>query len=132
MYTSIHLPSHSISPPSSIPGVAASPHPRGLSHSRSRQTLDTGGFLWTSLIFLLCNLVCATLSSGFCFPVVGLRRVRIPGNPNKGAGCFDQEYLAGHYLPLQPGPWVQSAIPASDAMATIPSACDSCPLSLPS
>lgn len=112
-------------------GAAASPHPPGLSHSRSQQTLDTRGFLWTPLMFLLCNLVGAMLSSGFYFPVVGLRRVRIPGTPNKGAGCFDQEHLAGRYLPLQPGAWVQSAIPAPDTMATIPRALDSSPLSLP-
>lgn len=120
---SLHLPSvlH-------LRGLLPLPTP---SHARSQQPLDTRGFLWTSLMFLLCNLVSTMLSFGFCFPVAGLRRVRVPGDPNKGAGCFDREHLAGRYLPLQPRPWVQSAIPVPDTMATNPSAYNSSPLSLP-
>lgn len=121
---SLHLPSmlH-------LRGLLPLPTP---SHARSQQPLDTRGFLWTSLMFLLCNLVSTMLSFGFRFPVAGLRRVRVPGDPNKGAGCFDREHLAGRYLPLQPSlgfkvpsllltPWPPTPVPTTPLLSPSPS-----------
>lgn len=67
VYTLIHIPSHPISPPSSIPGGTPSlpPTPRTEPLNIKAEAEHSRGFLWTLLIFLLCNLVNPMLSSSF-------------------------------------------------------------------